>query len=421
MRWSRLREWMMSLAVTRTDNPGYLKLDLAVNGVRLDEAARAVIGSSPVDAELPRGVELILPEDVWATAPVEAGGGTGSPFLLSGSGDQFTLQRNGTCIDVRLVPPPSFYRLRTSSGRPMQQVGVTYGGFIAINPGFACGYSLRGAPCRFCRNGTGVTLEEGFSLSVLDVVEVVRAAFAEGAVEFVYFNLAYVGSEDAGIAFLEPYIRAVKRQFDTLVAVQVHPPRNNRWIDRTYAMGVDALSYGVEIFDADVLARRCAGRARFVGRERYYEALGYAATIFPSGTVWSDLIVGLEPTESTVRGIDTLTGIGVVPVLSLTRPVDESQFSQYTSPAVDEVVPIYAHLFRAARDARITMGWLRDLSIGVTPLEARFFAGDGARMAVAVQQFYRSKIGTVAARNLARLRRRLRVRRVSDSFDASRL
>ena len=154
-------------------------------------------------------------------------------------------------------------------------------------------------------------------MSVQEVVEVVRAAFAEGCVEFVYFNPSYVGSEDAGIAFLEPYIQAIKRHFDTLVAVQIHPPQSNQWIDRTYAMGVDALSYSVEMHDHDALARRCGGRVRYIGRERYYEALAYAASVFPSGTVWSDLILGLESTESTLQGIDALVRIGVLPVLSV--------------------------------------------------------------------------------------------------------
>ncbi|MFQ5664990.1 MAG: radical SAM protein [Candidatus Binatia bacterium] len=405
-------------------NSGYLKLELAAKGVRLDETIRAdvaVLRASPAQVGSQCGVEIVLPEDVWVNAPVDEGTAADSPFVLSGSGDQWTLRRNGASVDVRLVAPPHFYRLTTSSGMPMHRVGTTYGGCITINPAFACGYSLRGAPCRFCRNGSGVALSEGFPMSVRDVVEVVRAAFAEGTREFVYFNLSYVGSDDAGIAFLEPYIRAVKRHFDTLVAVQLHPPKTNRWVDRTYAMGVDALSYNVEIYDPSILARRCRGRARYIGRARYYDALGYAATVFPSGTVWSDLIVGVEPAASTMRGIDALTAIGVLPVLSLFRPLADSQARDPRPLAVDDVVPIYAHLFHAVRGARINMGWLRDLSFAITPLEARFFAGNEARVAVAVQQFYRSRIGTAAARNLARLRRRLRVRKVSDSFDSSRL
>jgi hypothetical protein len=67
------------------------------------------------------------------------------------------------------------------------------------------------------------------------------------------------------------------------------------------------------------------------------------------------------------------------------------------------------------------MGWIGELSFAITPLEARFFAGDDARLAVAMQQFQRSRIGSVTTRNLARLRRRLRVRTVSDSFDSSHL
>jgi hypothetical protein len=403
-------------------NPGYLKLELTAKGMRLDDAVRThddVLHAA--DNEESSGVELVLPDGVLVHAPVGHGIADDSPYLLSTHGGHFTLQTNGSSVDVRLVPEPRFYQERTASGLPMVRAGQVYGSFIAINPGFACSYALRGAPCRFCRTGSGIALGDGFPMSVPDVTEVVRAAFAEGVADFVYFNLAYVGSEDAGIAFLEPYVRAVKRQFNTLVAVQVHPPKTDRWIDRTYAMGVDAISYAVEIHDPDVLARRCAGRVRFIGRERYYDALQYAATVFPSGTVWSDLIVGLEAVESTMRGIDVLAAAGVLPVLSVMRRSHDSMADGHEPPVLEVIAPVYAHLFRAVRDARINMGWIRDLSFAITPLEARFFAGDDARFTVAIQQFYRSKIGSVTARNLARLRRRLRVRTVSDSFDSSHL
>lgn len=403
-------------------NPGHLKLELTAKGIRLDPGVCIPAHSQhTADDESCQSIELVLPDGVSVSAPIAQGMESASAFVLSGHGDHFTLQTNGTSVDVRVIPEPDFYRRTTSRGLLMRRVGQMYGSVIAINPSFACGYGLRGAPCRFCRNGSGVPIGEDFPMSTQDVAEVVRAARAEGVVDFVYFNLAYVGSEDAGIAFLEPYIRAVKRQFNTLVAVQVHPPQTDRWIDRTYAMGVDAVGYSIEIHDAEMLSRRCAGRVRYIGRERYYGALGYAATVFPSGTVWSDLVVGLEPTDSTMRGIDVLTDAGVLPVLSIMRPSYDSAPSTFQPSALDTVAPIYAHLFRTVREARINMGWIGDLSFAITPLEARFFAGDDARLAVAMQQFHRSRIGSVTTRNLARLRRRLRVSTVSDSFDSSHL
>jgi hypothetical protein len=406
-------------------NPGFLKLELCASGVRLDEGARAraaELCTPRLADDVAGGLDLILPDDVWVSVPVDEAGSTGSPFLLSESNDQLSLQRNGTRIDVRLVARPAFYERRTSQGTPMWRVGRAYGSCIAVNPAAACGYSLRGAPCALCRGRTHVPIDSIFAMTPQEVTEAVGAAFEEGVAEFVYFNVGHFDTDDGGIAFLEPYVRAMKRHFDTLVAVQIHPPRTNGWIDRTYAMGVDALSYSLELFDEQFLAQHCPGRLGRGGRRRYLEALCHAATIYPSGTVWSELVVGIEPAESTMRGIDALTEIGVVPVLSLHHGAGKQPAAGGMEGAgVTPLVPVYAHLFHAARHAKINIGWISDLSFAVTPLEARFFAGDDARVAVAMQQLYRSRIGNMAARNLARLRRRLRVRRVSDSFDSSHL
>jgi len=408
-------------------HPAYLKLELAARGLVLDPSVR--VHSIPLrpttgaDA-VARSLDLVLPDDVWVSAPIEDRATAGSPFRLLVDGQRFLLARcdpDGTetlRIEVRAVPQPRFYERHTTRGTPMWRVAAVHGSHLVINPAGACGFGLRGTPCRFCVEGARATAERD-AAPVEDVLEVVRAAFDEGAAEFVYFNGGFFDAEDGGIAFLAPYIDAVRRHFDTLVATQVHPPRDNRWIDRTYAMGVDALSYNLEIFDEDVLKRHCVGRARYIGRERYLEALAHAAQVFPSGTVWTDLVVGLEPAESTMRGIDALAAMSVVPVLSVFRtPEAAGPRASFDAP---EVAPVLARLYRAVKERRINMGWMRDLAFGITPLEARHFAGDGARLTVAVQQLTRFRLGALAARSLARFRRRLRVRTVSESFDAARL
>lgn len=399
-------------------NPALLKLDLVANGVRLSASARARADLLQGWPATGRGhsVELLLPGDLWVSAPLREDGEAQSLDLVI-EGESHLLVRGDERMEVQIVPAPAFYAKSTSKGTPMWRVARVFGGSLLISPGAPCSLSLWGTLCGLCGGGSATSPDTPPPVPVAEVVEVVGEAFAEGAAEFVYFNAGCSDGEDRGIAFLEPYVRAVKRHFDTLVAVQVHPPRNDGWIDQTYAMGVDAVSYAVEIHDAEALERHCAGRVREIGRERYYEALRHAAAIFPSGTVWSDLVVGLESEASTLRGIDLLTSMGVLPVLSLARA------GNGVPPRwnVADLTPLFAHLFKATRDAKINMGWVRDLSFAITPLEARYFAGDEARMAVAMQTFYRTRVGSLAARNLSRLRRRLRVRRVSDSFDSSHL
>ena len=403
-------------------NPTLLKLDLAIRGARLGAGVcdDAEIFRVPrLRANVAHSLEVVLPEDVLVCVPVGEQFTQHSPYLLSPNGDGFALSGPEEQREVRIVPQPRYYTETTRSGLPMWRVGSAYGGHIAINPATGCEFIKRGVACRFCDVPTRA-VERSAPISVADVIDTLRAAFAEGVVEFVYLHIGYLEGEDAGVEFIEPYVRAIKRHFDTLVAVQLQPPTSNHWIDRTYAMGVDALSYSVEIHDPDLLLQHCRGRAEHVGRERYYDALRHAATIFPNGTVWSNLIVGLEPAASTMAGIDALVQMGVLPVLSLFRPLDDTELSDHPLPSVADTAPVFAHLFHAVRQARINMHWVRDLSFAFTPLDARFLADD-VRTNVGLSQFYRSRLGTIAARNLSRLRRRLRVRQVSDSFDSSHL
>ncbi len=91
----------------------------------------------------------------------------------------------------------------------------------------------------------------------------------------------------------------------------------------------------------------------------------------------------------------------------------------FTVPSPEELRPVYAHLYETVKQQRTPMTWVRDLPIGVTPLDARFFVDERDRLSAT--SFYRSRLGTLAARSLSRLRRRLRVKTVSESFDSSRL
>lgn len=411
-------------------SPGHLKVDLAVRGLRLaPELEREGLLAGPRAARdfASRDVDLLLADDVIASCPVGTAAASRSPYELRTENDRFFVVRTATDgtveerHDASVIPPPAFYDRQTTQGTPMWKIGTVHAGYISIDPATACGFATRGMACQFCTLAGDASHTATEMHPVDEVLEVIRAAFEEGAAEFVYFNTGFFDADDGGFSALEPYIAAVNHEFDTLLALQAHPPSDDKWIDRTYAAGVDALSYSIEIHDPEILAETCSGRAELIGRDRYYEALEHAARIFPSGTVWSDLIVGLEPIASTRDGIDRLTAMGVLPVLSLFRPLDETSLADHAPPDPEAIAPLYAHLYQAVREARINVQYMRDLGYAITPIEARFFAGEDAKLDVAVSSFYRSKLGGRAVRGLSKLRRRLRVRRVGESFDSSRL
>ena len=81
-----------------------------------------------------------------------------------------------------------------------------------------------------------------------------------------------------------------------LISLDLVPPETNDWIDKTYAMGVDALYYDSDFFNPNDESPREFQKHK----ARQLEALAYAAKIFPTGAVLSHLVVGLEPLQDTL-------------------------------------------------------------------------------------------------------------------------
>jgi hypothetical protein len=95
--------------------------------------------------------------------------------------------------------------------------------------------------------------------------------------------------------------------------------------------------------------------------------------------------------------------------------------SNHKIPDTEEIAPLLAHLYNAVKSNKINMNWSKHVSIFITPIEGRYFTGEQAKIEVTLYNLYKSKIGGLATREIAKLRRRLKVREVEDSFDSSEL
>jgi hypothetical protein len=383
-----------------------LKAALALTGIRLDPTAATTAVASP------ETIDLELPHRIPVAAPVVTDEPT--PYVLAvrhGRSVVETPERALAAVPVHRGRPARFADRTTRQGTPMGTVAKRHGHHLVVSPGGTCGFSTRGAPCPFCLEGARAGGTRAAQLHPTDVVEAVRAAVGEGGVEVVYFNSSAFGADDGGIAFLAPYVEAVRRHVDALIAVQVHPPADPSWVDRTYALGVDAVSYNLEIFDPDVLLRHCVGRARYVGRERYLDVLARAARVFPNGAVWSELVAGIEPLESTMAGIDALAGMGVVPVVVVHRGVGAAANGRL----LEDIDTLLGHLAGTVARHGVNPGWVHGLPLGISPLEAALDGGGLSRWAQTIQLFRHHRPGAFVLRNLARFRRRLRVRKPDDT------
>lgn len=387
------------------DNPGSLKIDLMLRGTRIDDPVVKAwaCGSEGVDISLPRNTLVNIPCGEEFTRR--------SPYLIrkDAAGKGYVITDGNAEVPVSLVEKPAFHSQKTSTGVPLSKIASAHGSYTVITPSPRCDFFNSSVECKYCAGNFDRPGDEGVVYTVEEVVETAGAVLKEKGSGIIYLSIGFSDTPDGGIEFLRPYIQAVKKHYNCLVAVEALPPKDNRWIDETYALGADSVLYNLEIFDKELFELICPGRAKLIGRKRYLDALKYAAGIFPSGTVASHLIVGLEPPGSTCMGIDCLTDMGVVPILPIYRPA-KGRSLRIEPLNTEIIIPVYKHLYGALTAKKISLNWVRDISMVTTPAEIRGLVdGDDGRGSI-VESFYRSRIGLKAAWGLSSLRRKLRVK-----------
>ncbi len=396
------------------DNPSSLKIDLMLRGLRGEETPEGIKPVSGLLGRAGEGVDLYLPGEVLVNVPCGEEYTRTSPYWISGVGRNLTLTDGEYSVKVSLLPVPKFYSKKTTSNIAFSDIATVHGSYVVITPSPKCEFFNTSVECKYCAGNYDLKGEAGQVdppiFSVEDILETVDAVLKEGKSEIIYLSIGFSSGDDGGIEFLAPYVEAIKKRFNCLVAVEALPPKHNKWIDETYAVGADSVLYNLEIYDPELFKVICPGRADLIGRERYLDALKYAAKIFPNGTVASHLIVGLEPPGATAQGIDFLTEHGVVPILPIYRP--RAGKALRIEPLDTEIIlPVYKKLYTAIKRHGINMNWVRDISSVTTPVESRELAGEKSSFTDSlVESFYKSKFGLKTAWGLSTLRRKLRVR-----------
>jgi hypothetical protein len=376
------------------DNPARLKLALALDGV-----AANVSGDS---------LEFVLGDEVWAAARVNQS----SPLKFVERDGTELLSGAGVEVGVRRAPVSEFAARKNARGIALGEIARVSGTYATVVLGGGCSLASAGRTCALCL-GRELTQSAGEVWPVAEVVEAVRAAFEEGDAESVHLVPGFFAGDDAGVRVLIPYLDAIHRHFDTSIFVTMHPPADLRAIDLTYASGVDAVCYSPEAADEESMRRYFPGRANFIGYERYMAALKHATAVFPSGAIWSELLLDRSAPEALKNTASRMAALGIIPLLGVAAPgAGEIDFST----AID----VTAHAYEAVIKAGISLNWVRDIASSTTPLDARHLVAGAAQLPM-LHQLGRSRLGALTARSLARMRRRLRVRRVRASFDSSQL
>ena len=367
---------------------GQLKLELIHKGLVIPEEVRNVsdVNCGYCDGRPGDEIALSLAENFIVKVPLKEPSGDQPKLKLAG--DKIKLNSLNKEIEIGIIPLPNFVREQMKKRSPASE--------NACIDGYCLNLFLR-----------VVGQKNRLNLTREAILSVIKAAFDEGAADLVQLNMDHCSEPDRGLTRLAPLVQAIKKEFSTFVALRGFPPKDKQTLDRIYAAGIDLLNLPIEGFVG------FAKKNDAISPPLVYSALEYAAGIFPAGTVWTELFLESGLINSLKDKIDYLTGKGVVPLLKLKSP------SIVTGEEHRHVAEAAHYLEKAAQNAQLPLKWLFPQCRCMSPLDTRFFIDPPNKAKLNAKPVYKSPLGRKALEGFAILRRKLRIKDVSDSYESA--
>ena len=207
---------------------------------------------------------------------------------------------------------------------------------LRVHHNLSCCMKNQGLGCKFCE-----VPASSHCISIEDILYVVDF-YLEKANTFRHFLIGG-GSEPREIEYknILRIVKHIREKSTKDIYVMSLPPKDMDVLKMYYESGVTEIGFNIEIFDQDVAANYMPGKGA-ISRQEYFTALKEAVRYWGNtGKVRSLMIVGLESEESLLHGIRELCQIGVMPILSVFRPIPGTETENIVPPSNHFLKNIY--------------------------------------------------------------------------------
>lgn len=327
-------------------NSTLLKIELLCRGARtkesMDKGRKS--GAGPTG-----GRYFTLQDGTCIEIPLQGRFVKNSPFTLIQTNKNWLILRdNQPVAEAKIVSNPAFYEKTTSDGVPMRKIAVLHGNDCLASTVYSkCIYWSQRKQCKFCGIELGhknrITIKKPHQLG-----EVAKEALKEGVAKHITLTTGTPLGPDKGALLLAAATKGIKEHVNMPVHVQLEPPKNTKFLEMLYDVGVDTIGIHVESFDKRVLSEVCPMKTKL---DDYFTAWKSAVKIFGEGQVSSFIIAGLGETDTSIlEGAQKLARIGVVPYLLPLRPIAGTAFENVSPPSPQRMVKLYREVCQTLHD-----------------------------------------------------------------------
>ncbi|WP_341482510.1 radical SAM protein [Fundidesulfovibrio agrisoli] len=324
-----------------------IKFQLLAQGMAISAAARTeLLSQAPggvltlADYASTSGIPIRLPGDIYVNAPIADHNPNfvnASPHLLDWTGEAFVLRSPQHEWPAEPIPVPAYGSRNNSAGEPYNHYGLTHTDRVRISPISGCANR-----CTFC------DLPRRYEYRLKDaglLIETIRVALEDPLLPARHVLISGGTPKDTDFGYLRDVYEQVLAAFPGVpVDIMMLPLEGVLDLRALRAQGLHGLSINLELFD-DGLRRKIVPEKHAIPMKAWLSSIGKGVELF-GAEVRSMLMVGLEPMESTLAGVQALAERGCTPVLSPFRPAPGTPLQDLHPPSAE----FFEELFLRATD-----------------------------------------------------------------------
>jgi hypothetical protein len=298
------------------------------------------------------GITFVVGGDTYVNAPFDEWfcGEAEVELAVRGSGS-FVLVHGSVEIDVGgILPLPGYLEQTDAAGRLVVDTAMSHADRVRISPVIGCAYD-----CGFC----DLPAERYSARPIDQLVAALDVASADDALPSRHVLISGGTAGRKHRDYFEHACRAIIARANDLglpTDIMMSATEDLDLVDRLVDDGVAGFSINLELFSEEPSALHIRQKHRwsrpsfsaFV--ERAVERTG------GHGRVRSLILVGLEPIEETLRGVEHIAALGADPVLSPFRPAGGTRLVDHAPPTCAELEMVHDEADRIARSFGVRLG-----------------------------------------------------------------
>lgn len=319
------------------ENKLILKCALLTQGVRvLEDVKTSYVNGKSIKIATFDAIDITIGNDVVINCPTKTKFVELSPFSIQKLGGKTALfYLNVLISQIKIAEQEQLPVKYTKNNINIHRIGYLTTDRLRIKHTSHCLFKKQNLGCKFCH----ITSSSDDKIPLDDIFETID--YYQNDVNFRHFLIGgptnTYSNEEYYVNEITRYIRSTSNKPIYVMSV---PPIDSDTLDNYYDSGVTEVAFNIEIFDRKIAQIIMPGKGK-IPIKQYEFALKKSSQLFGKENTRSMLIIGLDSQESFLHGIEYLCQLGVTPMISPFRPMDNTELSDFVPPTVSYILETY--------------------------------------------------------------------------------